>query len=99
MMKKLTPSEATEKLQALLSRPGGVEALVSSISGPLKKLRDYYSVSRKILLADPLGARDVAKYDIDVDAYAYQIPYQGATPVRVSSVDGSQVEFTTFDLS
>lgn len=58
----------------------------------------YYSILRKVLALDNITQGTQPIYDMDPNAYAYMVPYQASSPIRMMADEEARVWVRTFNL-
>lgn len=87
-MKSRISAAQKHKLMTQLLRTGqGRKRIAASVQEPLRKLRDYLSVGRRMVMVDELPDGTLPIYDADVDIPCYVVAEEGdsiQTQIKVS---------------
>ena len=100
-MLNINGNMATEEreriIQEALVTDEGRMALAQSMANPIQTTLLYQSISRKILVPDPLPQGALARYEKDIDCAAYRISKRGQVPDKV--IEGDDFLVPTFEIA
>lgn len=65
----------------------GKSLIAAELVEPLKLLRDYETVGRKLLMVDTLGQGEIPQYDIDPTVKAYVVAPDGSTVNTITKLE------------
>ena len=82
-----TKSERNRIIASHMASPQGRNILAASMVQPLREMRDYQGILRKVVMVDDLADGAEAYYDKDVNTPAFVISEQGQDVLAVQNPD------------
>nr|DAR64644.1 MAG TPA: major capsid protein [Caudoviricetes sp.] len=96
-MAQLTIAQKRELIAKHIKSAAGRAKLAASMNRPLRKMRDYVSVGRRLLSVDPIADGQLPYYDKDPDIKAYIVGEEGTDVMTVAK--GSRIFVPTFEIA
>lgn len=96
-MRNITAAQRQAMMTKLLRTASGRARIASSLTGPLRTLRDYQSVGRKAFLLDELPDGSLPIYDMDPALPAFIVAEESFTPETI--VKSKRLTVPMFELA